>query len=191
MARYLWNATRLFVLLSLLTGLFYPLAMTGLLPALFPEQAGGSLVRRESGVAGSALLAQKFSGPGYFWPRPSAAEYATVASGASNLGPTSAALKAAVRERSARLRLAHNLPSHAPVPPELIFASASGLDPHLSPEAAYFQLERVARARAFNPVQTRRCRELIGRLTEKPQFGIFGPARINVLLLNLELDALQ
>jgi K+-transporting ATPase ATPase C chain len=185
------SALRLFILLSLLTGLAYPLAMTGLLEVVFPAQANGSLLMQSGKIAGSTLLAQKFSNPGYFWPRPSAADYATVPSGASNWGPTSEALKKAVHDRTLALQTAHHLPASAPVPADLVFASASGLDPHISPAAAEFQLQRVAQARHFTPEQTQTCRALIARLTKGPQFGVLGSPRVNVLLLNGELDALK
>jgi K+-transporting ATPase ATPase C chain len=186
-----WNALRLFILLSLLTGVVYPLALTGVLPLLFPAQTQGSLVHRDGTTVGSSLLAQKFTDPHYFWARPSAVDYATVASGASNLGPTSLTLKNTVAERATKLRVSHGVVSSNPLPADLLFASASGLDPHISPDAAYFQLERVARARAFTPEQTLRCHALIQRLLETPQWGVFGETRVNVLLLNLELDTLQ
>ncbi len=186
-----WNALRLFVWLSILTGIVYPLALTGVLPLFFPAQAQGSLVARDGKTVGSRLLAQKFTDPHYFWARPSAADYATMPSGASNLGPTSLILKATVAERATKLRANQGFASTTPLPADLLFASASGLDPHISPAAAYFQLERVARARAFTPEQTRRCHDLIQRLVETPQWGALGEPRVNVLLLNLELDTLQ
>jgi K+-transporting ATPase ATPase C chain len=185
------NALRLFILLSVLTGLAYPLAMTGLLEALFPAQANGSLLLQGGKPAGSTLLAQKFVSPRYFWPRPSAADFATLPSGASNLGPTSEALKKTVHDRTLALQTAHSLSASSPVPADLVFASGSGLDPHISPEAANFQLARVAQARGFNPAQAQTCRALIARLTETPQFGVLGASRVNVLLLNAELDALK
>lgn len=185
------RSIRLFAVLSLLAGLAYPLAVTLLASILFPQAAGGSLLRRGERIIGSALLAQGFSSPRYFWPRPSAAAYATVPSGASNAGPASSALQTAVRARAAGMRRAHSLPDQAPVPPELIFASASGLDPHLSPQAARFQAGRVARARGWTPDQEAACRRLIDRLTEPPQFGCLGQERVNVLLLNLGLDELK
>lgn len=192
MITMLGNAARLFILLTMLTGLVYPLAITAMLKLLFPTQAQGSLLLNGQGrIVGSALLAQKFTSVKYFWPRPSAADYATVASGASNQGPTSAALKTAVLDRSAKLRLDHGLPANAPVPEDMIFTSASGLDPHISPAAAFFQLDRVTRAHGFTAEQKQRCKELIQRCVESPQFGILGQARVHVLLLNLELDKLQ
>jgi K+-transporting ATPase ATPase C chain len=185
------NGLRLFVLLSLLTGLLYPLAVTGLATVLFPKASQGSLVVRQGKVAGSALIAQSFTSARYFWPRPSAADFATLPSGASNLGPTSAVLKKAVADRSAQLRTAHGLPADAAVPPDLIFASASGVDPHISPEAALFQVQRVGKARGFQDLQMAKCRGLIRHFTESPQFGCLGEPRVNVLLLNQALDEIK
>jgi len=165
--------------------------MTGLLEVVFPAQADGSLLLQAGKTAGSTLLAQKFTSQKYFWPRPSAADFATLPSGASNLGPTSEALKKAVHDRTLALQTAHGLSASSHVPADLVFASGSGLDPHISPEAANFQLARVAQARGFNPAQIQTCRALIARLTETPQFGVLGASRVNVLLLNVELDALK
>ena len=134
---------------------------------------------------GSELLAQQFTGPTYFWPRPSAGTYATVPSGASNLGPTSAALQTNVANNLKALRDAHKLPADAPVPSDLVFTSASGLDPHVSPEGARFQVARVAAARG---APEDRVRALEESFVEAPQWGVFGQARVNVLKLNLALD---
>ena len=165
---------------TVLTGLLYPLAMTGMAQILFPGQANGSLVIKEGHVAGSALLAQKFTSPRYFWPRPSAADYATVASGASNQGFTSRKLVDAVNDRKTAL---------GPMAPaDLLYASGSGLDPDISPEAAEYQAERVAAARG---VSARSLRALIAAHVQPPQFGFLGQPRVNVLLLNRDLDDLK
>ncbi len=178
------TALRVFSLLAVLTGVLYPLAVAAIARVAFPAQAEGSLVRNAAGATvGSALLAQKTESLRYFWPRPSAADYATVASGASNLAPTSAKLRAAMEARAARLRSAHGLPAGAPVPADLLFASGSGLDPHLSPAAAGFQAARVAAARNVS-VDT--IRAAIAARTETG--GLLGEGRVNVLLLNLDLD---
>lgn len=188
-------ALRLFAALALLTGAAYPLVVTGLARLLFPQEARGSLVMLDGRVRGSALLAQRFADPRYFWPRPSAGDdgtnYATVASAASNKGPTSAELARAVAARADTLRAAHHLTADAPVPPELVLASGSGLDPHLSPEAAGFQLDRVARARGWNPPQRAALARLIEQSVEAPQWGFLGEPRVNVLGLNLAADRLQ
>lgn len=179
---------RIFLSLTLLTGIVYPLAVTGVAQALFSWRAGGSLVRVDGRVAGSDLLGQKFSAARYFWPRPSSVDYATIPSGASNQGWSSAQLKKAVADRRAALEAGHG--SQA-VPAELLFTSASGLDPHISPEAALYQLDRVATARGFDADRRQKLLALIGQKTEAPMWGFLGQPRINVLQLNLSLDSLQ
>jgi K+-transporting ATPase ATPase C chain len=184
---------RLLAVLSVLTGVVYPATVTLVARLAFPGRAGGSLVEREGRVIGSELLAQRFVGPTYFWPRPSAGDsgtnLATVASLASQLGPTSADLRKTVAERAAALRSAHGLPPDAAVPADLLFASGSGLDPHVSPAAARFQVRRVASARGWDEARTRELEALVERSVEAPQFGLFGEPRVNVLRLNLALDA--
>ncbi len=175
---------------TVITGVCYPLAMTAVAQLLFPEQANGSLVMRGGKLIGSALLAQQFTGAGYFWPRPSANSYGTgpgglAASSGSNHGPTSAQLQTDVRTNAKALRDAHKLPADAPVPADLVYASASGLDPHISPEAARFQITRVAVARG---VGEDAIRTLVEKSIEPPQWGFLGEARVNVLLLNTALD---
>lgn len=182
-------AARLFVTLTVLTGVLYPLAVTGLASLLFPHRAGGSLVVRDGDVIGSELLAQKFNGARYFWPRPSAVDYATVPSAASNLGWTSAKLKASVLKREKSLKRSH--PYADDIPAEMLFASGSGLDPHISPEAARFQMERIAKARGFDSEKKRNLAKLVHRLIESPQWSFLGQPRVNVLLLNIELDELE
>jgi K+-transporting ATPase ATPase C chain len=134
------------------------------------------------------LLAQKFTGDRWFWPRPSAVDFATVASGASNLGPTSSNLVTTVAGRAAAFRAAHGLAADARVPAEMVFASGSGLDPHLSPEAARLQAGRVAQARGLDPA---RVRTLVEAHVESPQLGVLGEPRVNVLRLNLALDGIS
>jgi len=175
----------LFTLLSLLTGLLYPLAVTGLAQVLFPHQANGSLIEHNGQVAGSALIGQAFASPRYFWGRPSATEYNGLASGSSNLGPRNPALIEAVKDRIARLRAAHP-DQQGPVLADLVTASASGLDPHISPAAARYQAGRIATERKL-PIE--KVLGLIEQQTQGPTLGLFGEARINVLGLNLELDA--
>lgn len=174
--------------LTILTGVLYPLLITGIAQALFPFQANGSLLDVKGDLVGSALVGQANSDPRYFWPRPSATNYNPLPSGATNLGPTSAALAAAVAERAAAIRQAHNLPAHAPIPADLLFASGSGLDPHISPAAARLQIQRVAAARNLDPTQVA---TLVDRFTEGPQLGLLGEPRVNVLLLNLALDGVE
>src|SRR5579862_4601393 len=176
------------IIFTVLTGIIYPLVMTGIAQTAFRDQANGSLIVRDGRVIGSELLAQQFTGDKYFWPRPSAGSYATVPSGASNLGPTSAALQTNVQNNLKSLRAAHNLAADAPVPSDLVFTSASGLDPHISPEAARFQVSRVAAARKL-PTDT--VAALVEKRIEPAQWGFLGEARVNVLLLNLDLDEVK
>jgi potassium-transporting ATPase KdpC subunit len=178
-------------LLTLLTGVVYPLAVTAVAQAAFPQQANGSLVSAGGQVVGSALIGQANADPRYFWPRPSAIDYNPLPSGGSNQGPTSAALQKAVADRAAQLRAAHHLLADAPLPPDLLFASGSGLDPHISPEAARLQIDRVAQARQFTAAQRAALAALVERAVEPPQLGLLGQPRVNVLLLNLALDGLQ
>jgi K+-transporting ATPase ATPase C chain len=176
------------IVFTVLTGLVYPLVMTGIAQVAFHHQANGSLIERNGAVVGSELLAQQFTGEKYFWPRPSAGSYATVPSGASNLGPTSQALQSNVTANAAAFRTGNKLAADAPVPADMVFTSASGLDPHISPESARLQVARVAAARG---ITEDRIKALVERFVEPPQWGIFGEPRVNVLELNVALDDLQ
>jgi K+-transporting ATPase ATPase C chain len=183
-------AIALFVLLTLLTGVVYPLLVTGLARLLFPAEAAGSLIQRDGRAVGSALIGQNFADPGHFWGRPSATTpqpYNGTASNASNLGPLNPALSDAVRGRIAALRAADS-GNPAPIPVDLVTASGSGLDPHISVAAAEYQAARVARARAL-PLP--RIRALIAAHTAGRLLGVLGEPRVNVLELNLALDALK
>jgi K+-transporting ATPase ATPase C chain len=192
MIKALRGAVIAFVIFTVLTGVVYPLLVTVIGQAAFPAQANGSLVEQDSGVIGSTLIGQTTDDPRYFRGRPSAIGTmqggALTASGASNAGWTNASLAAAVQERAAAVREANGLADDAPIPDDLLFASASGIDPHISPQAAAVQVERVATARGLDPA---RVTELVTQFTQGPQFGILGQARVNVLLLNLSLDGLQ
>lgn len=177
----------LFALLTALTGVVYPMVVTGIGKLAFPAQVSGSLIRRGQTVVGSSLIAQSFRDPGYFWGRPSATSPMpnnAMASGGSNLGPANPALLDAVRGRIAALQAADPVNLLAP-PVDLVTASASGLDPHVSPAAALYQVGRVARARHLDPDGLRR---LVQDQIEQPQWGILGEARVNVLMLNMKLD---
>lgn len=182
-------ALTMLLLLTILTGLIYPMTVTGLAQVFFPEQASGSLIVREGKVIGSKLIGQYFDKPEYFWSRPSATApypYNAAASGGSNLGPTNPALVEAVKARVAALRAADPT-NDVPIPIDLVTASGSGLDPHISPAAALYQVKRVARARGLDEVTVQ---QLVVQHTEERQFGLLGERRINVLQLNLALDAL-
>lgn len=179
----------LLALTTLIAGVAYPLVVTGIAQILFPQQASGSLLERNGEVIGSALIGQHFSGATYFWSRPSSTSpvpYNAANSSGSNLGPTNPALIATVEQRLEKLRAAHPGQS-AKAPADLVTASASGLDPHISPNAAYYQAGRIAVARRMDEAAVR---SLIDRMIEPPQWGIFGDPRVNVLQLNLALDAL-
>ena len=181
-------AARLLLVLTVLTGILYPVAITLAANVLFPAQANGSLIERDGQIIGSALIGQAFTSARYFWPRPSAVDYNPLPSGGSNLGPTSAVLQAKVLERAAAIRQANHLTEDAAIPTDLLFASGSGLDPHLSPDAARVQIDRVATARGVTPAQRDQLAALIERSIEPPQFGVLGEPRVNVLRLNLAVD---
>ncbi len=186
--RTLRPALVLFALTTALCGLAYPLVTTGLAQALFPAQAEGSLLRQDGQLVGSSLIGQPFSDPGRFWGRPSATApmpYNGGASSGSNQGPLNPALADAVRARVQALRDA-DPGNTAPVPLDLVTASASGLDPHISPQAARWQVARVARARGLPPAQVQ---ALVDAHTEQPLLGLLGEPRVHVLALNLALDA--
>jgi K+-transporting ATPase ATPase C chain len=181
-------AITLFALLTLLTGMIYPLLTTGIAQLLFPQQAAGSLLSQQGQLRGSALIGQSFSEEQYFWGRPSATSpmaYNGAASSGSNLGPTNPVLLDSVAARIAALKQAHPEQTGA-VPLDLVTASASGLDPHISPAAAQYQLNRVAKARGMSAEQVS---ALVTQASQGKQWGILGEATVNVLQLNLALDA--
>lgn len=190
MKNILRPALVLLLVLTFLTGIVYPLMVTGLAQTLFPFQSHGSLIVRDGKVIGSNLIGQSFTDPAHFWGRPSATgpmAYNASASGGSNLGPMNPALTDAVKTRVAALRAADpaNL---AAVPVDLVTASASGLDPHISLAAAQYQLSRVANHRKLS---TQAVQVLIDQATQRPLFGLLGEPVVNVLQLNLALDALR
>ncbi len=174
------QSLRILLALTLLTGIIYPLALTGLTSVFFPRQAQGSLLAVHGQPIGSELLAQKFQAAKYFWPRPSAADFATVPSGASNKGPTSADLVKAINAQRELFG--------ADAPVDLLTSSGSGLDPHISLEAADLQIARVAAARNL-PAE--KISALVDQMLEGPQLGMFGEPRLNVLRLNLALGSLR
>ncbi|HVC96124.1 MAG TPA: potassium-transporting ATPase subunit KdpC [Pirellulales bacterium] len=187
MANEFLIAVRMTVVTIVLTGLIYPVVVTGLAQVLFHDQANGSLVKNEAGeVVGSSLIGQPFSRPEYFWPRPSAAGagYDGKSSGGSNLGATSQKLYDRVKADVERLQN-ENPDAQGPVPGDLITASASGLDPHVTPEGAFWQVPRVAKARGVAP---ERVRQAVEDMVEGRDLGFVGEARVNVLKLNMALD---
>jgi len=184
-----------FIALSAITGLAYPLVITGLSKIIFPKQAAGSLIHADGKVIGSELIGQSFTAPKDFWGRPSATvdannkplPYNGANSGGSNLAPSNPDLRKAVEDRIAALRAA-DPDTTGPVPVDLVTTSASGLDPHISPAAAGYQVHRVAKARGLEEAKVR---DLVAAHTEGAQLGVLGDARVNVLKLNLALDALS
>jgi len=185
MKKNLTVAIRFTLITTMIFGLGYPLLVTGISQWVFPKQANGSLIERNGQVVGSRLLGQGFSGDKYFHPRPSAAGngYDPTASGGSNLGPTNQALASRVQQDVAKLQREN--PGVA-IPADLVTTSGSGLDPEISPASAYFQVVRVAKARGISADE---LRQIVAKHTQPRQFGIFGEARVNVLELNLDLDA--
>ena len=172
--------------LSLVTGILYPLLVTAVAQAVFPRQANGSLIERGGKIQGSSLIGQPFDDPKYFWSRPSATTpaYNAASSSGSNLGPTNPALTDAVKARIEALRAA-DPDATGPVPVDLVTSSASGLDPHVSPAAAYYQVHRVAKARGLDEAG---LRNMVDRFTDRPFLGVVGQPGVNVLELNLSLD---
>jgi K+-transporting ATPase ATPase C chain len=191
MSMHFKPALIMLVILTVLTGMVYPGVVTALAQVLFPHQANGSLIEDKDGKPlGSELIGQPFSDPKYFWGRPSATSpyaYNAGASTGSNQGPTNPALMDAVKGRIQALHDA-DPENQAPIPVDLVTASGSGLDPQITPAAAAYQINRVAKARHINP---QKLRDLVSQQTESRQWGIFGEPRVNVLSLNLELDRLN
>jgi K+-transporting ATPase ATPase C chain len=182
------TAMLLFIAFSLLTGLIYPLFMTGVIQIAMPKQASGSLIVVDGKIVGSELIGQNFTSSSYFHGRPSAVNYAGNGSGASNFGPTNKNLMEQVSQRISEVRTENNLSSNATVPSELVLTSGSGLDPHISMEGAMLQVPRVAVARGIPESEVK---VLVYQHIEPAQFGIMGQERVNVLNLNLALDELN
>ena len=182
---------KIFLFFTVLTGIIYPLMVTGIAQLIFPLQANGSIVHKRNLNIGSELIGQKFDKPVYFSSRPSAISYNPLPSGGSNYGLTSARLKKYADSCRADFIAVNGLDSLTVIPSEMVFASASGLDPHISPEAAMLQVERISKARNFNQLQKQKLKECISKLTEHPQLLCLGEKRINVLLLNLATDKIK
>jgi len=187
MKKIIRQSIAMLALMTALTGIAYPLVVSGLAQLVFPRTANGSVIERDGKPVGSALIGQPFSDPRYFWSRPSATTpfaYNAASSVGSNLGPTNPALTDAVKQRIDALRAA-DPGNAAPVPVDLVTASGSGLDPHISPAAAEYQVARVARVRG---ISADAVRKLVAGATEGRQLGVLGEPRVNVLALNLALD---
>ena len=185
-------ALRIFLFFTLLTGVAYPLLVTGIAQLVFPSKANGSIIYKDRRPVGSELIGQSFDSSGiYFTSRPSATDYNPMPSGGSNFGLTNRKLMDQFEQRRAQFTALNKPGSWQEIPPEMLFASASGLDPHISPEAAMMQFNRICRSRHFSVAQEISLRNVILRLTEPPQFLCLGQIRVNVLLLNLETDKIK
>lgn len=184
-------ALKFLLAMTILTGLIYPFFMTGVAQLAFPTKANGSLIKKDGKIIGSELIGQKFDTTIYFWSRPSAVGYNPIPSGASNYGPTSDTLKKLVTLRRQTFLKQSSIKDINLIPKEMIFASGSGLDPHISPEAAYLQLDRVAGERKLSESQKQEVKLLIKNNTDGPQFNLFGETTVNVLKLNIELDKIN
>ena len=193
MIKLTFQSIRQTLLWTLIAGGIYPLVITLIAQVLFHNQAEGSLVKRDGKIIGCQWMAQQFQSTNYFWPRPSACTYGSspsgiVASSGSNLGPTSGALQTNVANNISAFISGNNLPTNTAVPADMVYASASGLDPHISPESARLQVARVAAARG---IPEGKVKALVEQYVEPPQWGILGEPRVNVLLLNVALDELS
>lgn len=190
MNKLLRQSLMMLLMMTVITGILYPLAVTGVAQLVFPHQANGSLIVKDGKPIGSSLIGQSFTDPKYFWGRPSATTPDSdngASSSGSNLGPANPALSAAVKQRIADLRAADH-GNALPVPVDLVTASASGLDPQISPAAAQYQVARVAKARGLSDAQVK---ALVIAYTRGREFGVLGEPRVNVLRLNLALDVAQ
>jgi K+-transporting ATPase ATPase C chain len=179
------KALRMFIWMGILTGLIYPLLVTGVAQLMMPKKANGSLLHHDHRFVGSALIGQSFQGKTYFWPRPSYVDYNPLPSGGSNWGPTSALLQENVKKRKKEMMTSFSMEEEKEIPSELLFNSASGLDPHISPECAHFQAKRIAQERQ---IDREWIEALIAEHTEKRGVGFLGLPCVNVLKLNLALD---
>jgi potassium-transporting ATPase KdpC subunit len=187
----LTTALKIFLFFTILTGLIYPLLITGIAQLAFPSDANGSLVIKDHKISGSKLIGQQFDTTIYFNSRPSAVLYNPLPSGGTNYGINSLNLRNLVADRKRKFQDFNRLDSLTIVPSEMLFASASGLDPHISPEAAILQVDRIAEYRHFTPEQHDMLIRLVKEFTKYPQFHLFGQERINVFLLNLNLDNIK
>lgn len=185
----IYQAGVLLVVMTVLSGVVYPGIVTGIGQLLWADKSNGSLIKNGDEIVGSTLIAQEFKKPEYFWPRPSASNFNAMPSGASNLGPTSATLAKSIGSRRSELAKAHDV-AETDIPMDLLTASASGLDPHISLESAKLQINRIIEARRLNEEAKAKIEKLIDAHVENQQLGILGEERLNVLMLNLALDGL-
>jgi K+-transporting ATPase ATPase C chain len=182
---------KIFLILTFITGIAYPLIVTGLAQILFPSKANGSIVYRDDKPSGSKLIGQEFDSSLYFSSRPSATGYNPLPSGGSNYALTNSRLKQQVEERKNKFIVFNHLNPAADIPSEMLFASGSGLDPDISVRAAMLQVDRIAEARHFNSSQKQELIELVAKCTELPQYKLLGKERVNVFLLNLDLGKIK
>jgi len=182
---------KIFALFTVLCGIVYPLFITGIAQFVFPDKANGSLIVQDNKLIGSELIGQKFDSEIYFWSRPSATDYSAMPSGGSNYGPTSSKLKQLVADRTAQWIKSNPKSEPGKIPSEMLLASASGLDPHISPKAALLQVDRIVKARNFSDQQKQKLLKIVTEQTESPQFSFLGETRINVLTLNIALGKLK
>jgi potassium-transporting ATPase KdpC subunit len=182
---------KIFLVFTVLTGIIYPLFVTGITQLAFPVKANGSLILKDNKIIGSRLIGQQFDSTIYFCSRPSAISYSPLPSGGSNLGLTNLKLKKLVHERGIQFNAFNGFDSLKFVPSEMLFASGSGLDPHISAASAVLQADRIARSRNLDNNKKMKLLNTINNLTEAPQYGFLGIERINVLRLNIELDKLD
>jgi potassium-transporting ATPase KdpC subunit len=182
---------KVFIFFTVITGIIYPLFITGIAQLAFPAKANGSLIIKDNRIIGSELIGQQFDSARYFTSRPSSISYNPLPSGGSNYGLTNSILKQQVDGRRLQFVQFNQLDSETTIPAEMLFASASGLDPHISKQAALLQVNRIALIRNFNDIQKQKLAECLNRLTEEPQILVLGEERINVLMLNLEVDRIK
>jgi K+-transporting ATPase ATPase C chain len=191
MKESIFISIRLFMIMTVITGIIYPLCISAVSRIFFHEKAEGSLVKRNGLIVGSKLIGQEFDSAVYFWSRPSAVNYNPLPSGASNLSWSDRRLKEMAYQRKEAFIKENFLNDTTVIPTEMLFSSGSGLDPHISPLAARLQIDRIAKARNFDEDQKKKLAQLVDRMTEKPQFSLFGEERINVFQLNLEVDNIK
>lgn len=191
MKKNILTAAKVLLMMTLLLGMIYPLLITGISLLIFPYQAGGSIIKVNQKIVGSELIGQKFITDKYFWSRPSVIDYNPYPSGASNLALTSKKLKEIYEKRKKIFAERNFIHDPAIIPNEMLFASGSGVDPHISTQSALLQVERVAKFRKFNKIQTEKLVKLIHKLTEKSQLYFLGDSIVNVLDLNMEMDRIK
>lgn len=184
------TAIKVLIAMTLITGVAYPLLITGFAQVCYSNKANGSMIIKNNQVLGSELIGQSFSSPEFFWGRPSAIGNNPMPSGGSNLSPVGELFKTQFQARLDTIRKYHGNIELSQIPKDLLFASGSGVDPHIAPETAYFQVERIAMARNYNQAQKEKLKDLIKKSIESRDFFIFGEERVNVLKLNLELSGI-